>query len=311
MFFVRLLLFVVGTLTLVFYTVLAIAGLLLLQWLVSNPPDPILALSVFLVVILIGGYVGYRLGTVRLVSSLETSRLTRVNAPRLFRRLEDLTARMGTTEPTLLVAKLEAPNALSVGGPRDGAIILDERLLNMLTLEELEAILAHELAHIESYDTFVNTLAVTAVRSITGLLLLVLFPLVLFLRGIDRATAWYSGRPGRRQLGLTGLFLRVIAVSIAVLLSVFTITFLAHARQQEYRADRRAVMVTGNPLALARALRKIQRATEPQRGLHSLLYIHDERETEPGGWLSTHPSLEKRIRRLRELTESVPRSPPS
>jgi heat shock protein HtpX len=83
---------------------------------------------------------------------------------------------------------------------------------------------------------------------------------------------------------------------------VITLLLFAHSRKREYAADERAAEVTGNPVALARALAKIHRATSPDRGLRSLLYIHgDERGDDSRRLLSTHPPVYERIDRLVEM----------
>jgi len=177
----------------------------------------------------------------------------------------------------------------------------------LLTIDELEGILAHELAHLESYHTLINTVVLTAVRMLVGLVFLLLFPIVLLLTGMDRAAAWFAGRPGQRQHGLAALFQQSVQLLVSLVLGVLTLLFLAHSRRQEYAADRRAAEATGNPVALARALSKIHRATRPNSGLHSLLYIHDERTEQRHRWLSTHPPIEDRVGRLLETVELDPR----
>lgn len=168
----------------------------------------------------------------------------------------------------------------------------------MLTTDELEGIIAHELAHIENYDTFINTLVLTVIRLLVAIVFMLLFPMFVFLAGIDRAAGWVVGQPRRWQFGLSGLFRQFVGVALIGLLSIFTLLFLAHSHRQEYRADSRAASITGNPVALARALSKIHRAAHPQRGLRSLLYIHDDPQSDRHELLSTHPPLEERIDRL-------------
>lgn len=302
----RFLMVLVGIATLTVYTAVAFAGFLLLQWIFTNPPDPLLVVAMFAVLVVLGGYIGYRQGVVRVVSSLDTHELSRTSDPHLYRRLERLSLQMDVTPPLLLVADLNAPNALSVGGPREGVVILDRRLFRLLTLEELEGILAHELAHIERYDTFLNTLVITASRLLVGLVFIAIFPVVVFLAGIDRATAWFFGQPQVRHFGLADLFQRLVGITVAIFFSLLTVLFLAHSRRQEFAADRRAATATGRPLALARALMKIERATDPRRGIQSLLYIHDERDHPQPNWLSTHPSLDDRVERLVDLAATEP-----
>jgi heat shock protein HtpX len=294
----------VGVSILSVYTAAAVGGLLLLQWVVANPPNPFFMLGVFVSVALLGGYVGYKRGVVQTVASIDTLRVTPERAPELYRRLERLCLRMDVSQPALLVADFELPNALSVGGPREGAIILDRGLFEILTIDELEGILAHELAHIERLDTFLNTLAITVARLIASLVFLVFAPFIIFLAGIDRATAWFGGRPGKERFGLANVFQQTVGFLVVILLSFLTVLFLAHSRRQEFAADRRAAEVSGRPLALARALVKIHKAAEPRRNLRSLLYIHQDTENEPSRWLSTHPPLDDRVDKLVELSQS-------
>lgn len=288
----------VGVVVLAVYTTVALVIALVLRWLVQSPPGLVPVVLAFTVGVVLAAYVGYRAGTVRLVASLQARELSRERAPELYRRLDRLVGAMRVGCPPLLVADLGAPNALSVGGPRRGAVVLDRRLLCLLTVDELEGLLAHELAHIESYDTFLNTLTLTAARTVAALLSLSLLPVVVLLAGVDRAAGWVDGRPGARR-GLGRLFQRVVVLVVGAVLSLFTLAYLAYSRRQEYAADRRAATVTGRPEALASALGKIHRANDPRSGLLSALYTHDERESRHTV-LSTHPPLERRIDRLLE-----------
>jgi len=297
----------VGLATVTVYTAAGVGGFLLLAWLFADPPGLVPLVAALAASVLLAGYLGYRLGTERLVASLEATELPEHRAPALYRRTDRLCEQMGVERPPLLVADLGAPNALSLGGPRQGAIILDDDLLRLLTIDELEGIVAHELAHIESDDTFVQTMVVTAMRTLVALAFLVFFPVVLVLLGIDRGAAWIAGRPGEWRFGLAAAFQWLLGVLLAVLLSLVTLGVLAYSRRREYAADRRAVEVTGKPVALARALRKIHRAANPRSGVFSLLYIQPEQERDVRRLLSTHPPISERIDRLVEDTDSEAR----
>jgi heat shock protein HtpX len=286
----------VGIGVLLAHAVVALAGLVVLGWLFVDPPGLLTIVLALFVGVVVAGYAGYRMNTLRLVASLQAQRLARSRAPELHRRLERLAQEMEITEPPVFVADLGAPNALSVGGPRTGAVVVDRSLLQLLTVDELEAILAHELAHLESYDTFLNTLAITAMRTLVGVVFLFLFPVVLLLAGIDRSLAWIAGRP-RWRPGVTQLFRLAVLAVLGLVLGPLSLLYLAHARKQEFAADRRAAEATENPAALARALGKIHRANNPRAGLLSTLYTHDER-SEQRRLFSTHPPLEDRVDRL-------------
>jgi heat shock protein HtpX len=299
---VRAVMVLVGVAVFVVYATAALGGYLLLTWLFAKPPDlltGLLAVGLFTVG---AAYLSYRFGTRQLLSSLQAVELPRQHSPALYRRLDRLSMAMDVTQPPVLVADLGVPNALSLGGPREGVVVLDRSLLSLLTIDELEGILAHELAHMESYDTFVQTLAVSLLRSLAGFVTLLLLPLLLLLHGIDRAMAWILGRPADRRPGLAGLLKGGIQTLVSLLLGVGTLLFLAYSRRREFAADGRAAEVTGKPAALARALSKIDRATGPESGLQSMLYIHGDEQKTDGirRLLSTHPPVDDRVQELLE-----------
>jgi heat shock protein HtpX len=305
---IRLFMMVVGVAVFTIYATAAAVGYLLLSWLAAAPLDLGTAAAVVVLSTVFVAYLSYRFGTRQLLASLDAIELPRSHSPALHRRLDRLAMAMDVRRPPVLVANLGVPNALSLGGPREGVIVLDQTLLSLLTLEEVEGILAHELAHMERYDTFVQTLAVSLLRTIAGLVTFLLLPLLLLLQGIDRAMAWIGGRPTDRRPGLAGLIKGSIETVVALLLNLVTLVLLAHSRRREYAADSRAADVTGNPAALARALSKIHRATSPEWGLESLLYIHGDESDDEGlrRLLSTHPPIEERVDRLMERERAEP-----
>jgi heat shock protein HtpX len=295
----RLLLALVGIGVFAVYALAAAGGYLLLGWLVADPPTLAASLLAVVLVTLVAAFLGYRLGTDRLLARLEATELPRNRAPAVHRTLDGLCRRMDVSRPALLVGDLGAPNALSIGGPRRSAVVVDRRLLGLLTLPELEGVIAHELAHVERHDTVVRTLAASLVQSAAGLALLVLSPLLLALEGVDRGAAWIRGQPTGTRGQLTARLRTGVTLLVGAVLGVLTLLLFAHSRRREFAADRRAAAVTGDPVALGRALAKIHRATDPTWGLQSLLSIRgDERETSLCRLFSTHPPIEERIERL-------------
>lgn len=301
----RVVMALVGLVVFAAYAVAAVAVGLVLLWVLESPPELVPAVLALAGGVLVAAYVGYRAGTVRLVASLRARELPRKRAPELYRRLDRLVERMRVAEPPVLVADLGAANALSIGGPRRGAVVLDRRLFRVLDTDELEAILAHELAHMEGYDTFLNTLALTAARTGAALVTLAFLPVALVFAGADRAAGWFVGRPGVRP-GLDRLFRRGLVAVLGVVFGLFALAYFAYSRRQEYVADRRAAAVTGQPVTLARALERIHRANDPRSGLLSVLYTHEERDRHH--LLSTHPPLDRRVDRLLELQADRPRA---
>jgi heat shock protein HtpX len=91
--------------------------------------------------------------------------------------------------------------------------------------------------------------------------------------------------------------------AVLSVLVVLTLLVRAHSRRREFAADERAAELTGRPLALARALRTIERASRPAGGLLATLYIHAEESDPLTRMLSTHPPMDERVERLVEMAE--------
>ena len=243
-------------------------------------------------------YVSYRFGTLQLLARLEATEIPRRRAPEIHRRFDRLCGSMSVARPTLSVARLAVPNALALGGAGRGVVVLDRSLFRLLNADELEAILAHELAHLESRDALVQTMAYGLGQSLVWPIVIVSLPVVLLAVGASRARTWLSGRPADRASAPLAEFHRRVGQAVGLFLSVLTLLLLAHSRRREFAADDRAAAVTDDPRALASALRKIERASRPRRGPLTPLYVRGDEE----GWLterlSTHPATDERIRRL-------------
>jgi heat shock protein HtpX len=245
-------------------------------------------------------YLGYRYGTRRLLSNLDAVELPPPRAPELYRRLDGLCREMGLQRPRVLVTRLGTPNAFAVSG-RGGVIVLDQYLLSLLETDELEALLAHELAHLENRDALVGTMAYGTLRSLVGLAFVVAFPLLLFVTGFAKAIGWLRGRPTEWERTVPGRVRGRIEGAVAVAASAVTLLSFAHSRRREYAADDRAAEVTGQPLALARGLAKIHRASGAPWDLLSILRVTGrDDEGQLRELLSTHPPIDERIDRLVE-----------
>jgi heat shock protein HtpX len=298
----RVVMALVGASVLAFYVGMAAVAWLLLTALWANRVDLATTLALLFALTLVFGLLSYRFGTARVLSSIEAARVTRAASPELHRRLDALSAAMDVGRPTLLVARLATPNAFAVGGGRGGAIVFDRRLFRLLTPDEFEALTAHELAHLQRNDGLVQTLAYSAVRTVVGVVTFLLLPVLLLLTGFARALAWARGRPAEWPRTVFGRAHLRIGRFVALALVVTTLLVRAHSRRREFAADDRAASVTGKPLALARALRKIERASEPRWGLFSTLSAR-ENESPLARLLSTHPPMDERVERLVERAE--------
>lgn len=301
----RLLMVLTGAAMLVVYLALAVVGIEVALFVWQERPPLSQFLLTLVVVTVVVGYLSYRYGTAEVVAGLDAVEIPRERAPGLYRELDDLCSAMRVRPPRLLVAEVGEPNALSLGTARRGAVVFDRRLFRLLRREELTAILAHELAHMESHDSLVQTLAYSAVRTVVGVVVLLVLPAVFVVTGVTRAFDLLAGRREALLDDPVSGTQRRVGRAVALVLVLFTLLVRAHSRRREFAADDRAAEVTGNPVALARALRRIERATEPGWGLLSPLYVHseDDEARRLADLFSTHPDTDERVERLLERAD--------
>lgn len=291
----------VGLSLLVVYGLAALSTVWLFALLWVNRPPLGTTVLVVAVLVLVFGYLSYQFGTTRILAGLDARELDPARAPGLYQAVDDLTRRMDVEPPRLLLAEMELPNALAVGTPANGAIVLDRSLVRLLTDDELLAIIAHECAHLESHDSLVQTLAYSVMRTVVGTVAFLLLPVLLLVVGFARAVAWLRGQPARWTETALGRFYGTVQGAVALLLFFLTVVVRAHSRRREFAADERAAEVTGRPLALARALKKIERVTDPHWGLLSTLYVRGDENEGLREVLATHPDVDDRVDRLVEL----------
>jgi heat shock protein HtpX len=287
----------VAAVTLVVYATLSVLTYRALLFLWAERPDPATTAAVVVALTLAAGYASYRLGTARIRFALDAAELPRREMPALYRRVDALADRVGVETPRLMVASLQGPNALALGGARDGDVVLDGSLFRLLTAPELEAIIAHELVHLKGRDSLVKTIGYSFVRTTTGVVWVVLLPVLLLIGGVARAVSLLRGDDPAEFRRTVRTADAAVTSLVVVCLFVLTAVVQAYSRHREYAADDRAARLTG-PLALASALEKIDRATTPG-GLLSTLVVHGDEEGPVTDLLASHPPMDDRIERLR------------
>lgn len=219
------------------------------------------------------------------------------DAPELYQLVQRLSERAGIPVPRLYIVPGEQPNAFATGrDPAHAAVAVTAGLLNLLNTDEIEGVLAHEIAHIRHRDT----LTMTVVATIAGA--------VMLLADMARWAMIFGGaRSDDREGGNPVVYLLIMIVApIAAMLIQ-----LAISRAREYEADATGAKLAGNPDGLINALRKLEQASRviPMRASPSTahLFIVNPLRGMGGTLMSlfmTHPPIEERIRRLQQMRGS-------
>jgi heat shock protein HtpX len=240
-------------------------------------------------------------GSALVLSSAGAREVTKREDPQLVNVVEELAIASGLPPPRIFVVDDAAPNAFATGmRPEEGVVAITTGLRERLTREELQGVMAHEMAHLGNYDTRVMVLLAVTVGTVALLA-------DLFLRGL-RGTGGRGGRKGGHPaIALAAVLFAILAPFAARLLS------LAVSREREYLADATGAAMTRNPGALADALEKLAsshvRAGFANRGLQHLFIVNPfhPRETHDTVF-ATHPPIAERIARLRRLAGAAPRA---
>ena len=219
--------------------------------------------------------------------------VSRAEAPELYGMVDRLRQRAGLPMPTVAIAPHDQPNAFATGrSPAHSVVCVTEGLLRLVTREELEGVVAHELAHIKNRDMLLQTVTATMAGAIG-----MLSQFAIFFGGRDE-----EGR-GNPVAAIAMLILGPLAASVIQ---------LAISRQREFKADAVGAEISGQPLALASALRKLDAYAkripmEVAPAVAPLAQVNPL-QAHGGGMLalfSTHPSTEQRVARLQELAMMV------
>ena len=250
--------------------------------------------SVVLIVVL--GYAYYSADTLAL-RAMQAQPIGEAGAPVLYRIVRELSYEARRPMPRIYVSPTESPNAFAAGrDPRSASVCCTVGLLRTLDEHELRAVIAHELAHVYNRDVLVSSVAGALAGAVMwSASLLWLLP------GLDDG--------GDDDEGIGGLIAAVLLGPLAALL-----VRSAVSRSREYHADACAARLTGDPLSLATALRKIDAGTRrtPLRGgagmagIGHLMIVNPfasarERPHWASQLCSTHPPLHERVARLERL----------
>lgn len=217
-------------------------------------------------------------------------------APELFTIVEKLSQKALIPMPRVYIIENPTPNAFATGrNPDNAAVAVTTGILGILNKDELEGVIAHELAHVKNRDILISTIAATLVGTIT------------FISRMAGFAAMFGGRSSDREDGnpIGDLLLLILAPIAAMLIQ------LAISRSREFMADAGGASISGKPLALASALNKLSVSNErlPMHNADNssahMFIVNPLSGRSFAKLFSTHPPVEERINRLQEIAKGL------
>ncbi len=231
------------------------------------------------------------------LSSYGAQAVSPEEAPDLYNMLKTLSDRAQIPTPDLYIISSPAANAFATGrDPNHAAVAVTEGIVNLLSRNELEGVLAHELSHVVNRDTLIQAVAATIGGAISSLAYMAQWASY----GMS-----YRDNNNQRNANPIGLLLAVFLAPVAASVIQMTIS-----RTREFEADADAGRLTGQPKALANALLRLQESAQSMAiqgnpAFSPLLIINSFSGQGFANLFSTHPSTEERVNRLLELQQQL------
>lgn len=218
--------------------------------------------------------------------------VSEAEAPELYNIVRRLVQRAGLPMPKVYIMEQDQPNAFATGrNPEHGVVAVTTGIMRILSREELEGVIAHELAHIKHRDILVGTVAATIAGAISYLAQMAQWAMI------------FGGRRDNEGEGsnpIASIVMMIVGPIAAMLVQ------MAISRSREYGADKGGAEISGNPVYLANALKKLDMASHriPMNANPATSHMFIVNPLTGGGLLklfSTHPPIEERIARLEAL----------
>jgi heat shock protein HtpX len=250
----------------------------------------------FFIFAAIMNFVSYWFSDKIVLMTCRAKQISEEEAPMLYRVVRNLSEKASLPMPKVYIVDSPSPNAFATGrNPNHASVAATTGILQMLSEDELEGVMAHELAHVKNRDILISSIAATIAGAISM---------------IGSALQWGAmfggaGRDDDDRGGMLGALAMAIVAPIAAM-----IIQLAISRSREYAADAEGARISHKPLSLAHALGKLENGVKmiPMQGGNpstAHLFIVNPFRGGLMGLFSTHPPMEERIRRLEELAKEM------
>lgn len=255
-------------------------------------------IGLFLALVMVGG--SYWFSDKLALASAKAQVITEADHPEFYGMVRDLAQRANMPMPRVAVSPSDQPNAFATGrGPNNAVVCATRGLLQSLSRDEVEGVMAHELMHVRNRDILIGSVAAAVATAISSIAQMAMF-----------ATMFAGGRDDENRPNPFAILLVSLLAPLAA-----SLIQMAISRSREFEADRSAAELLGNGEPLARALEKIEvlaarmpmqvSPAQAQAYIHNpLAEMHHKRGTglDVSRLFSTHPATDERIRRLREMT---------
>jgi heat shock protein HtpX len=274
-----------AALTLIFVVIGYVIGALFFN-------DWILGSLMFLIFAGLMNFVSYFWSDKIVLWSYRAKIVTQAEQPRLYNIVNKVCLKADLPMPKIAIVATQTPNAFATGRNKNKAVVAaTEGILSLLSDDELEGVLAHEMAHVKDKDILVMSVAATIAGAIS----------------FAARMAWW-GSLGSRRNNNNALLLLLVAITAPIAALLLR---LAISRSREYKADKEGALMIQRPLALARALEKLEegnRRRPMDRGSPSSSSLFIVNPFRGGSFVTlfmTHPPIAARVRRLEALAEQT------
>jgi heat shock protein HtpX len=231
------------------------------------------------------------------LSMYKAKEMSPSEAPRLHEIVAELAQRAGVPKPRVFIIPQDAPNAFATGRtPKQGVVAVTEGIMQLLTLDELKGVLAHEMGHIRNRDILIQTVAATLAGVIMFVANMMQWAAIFGLGGSDDEG---GGNP------LVAIVMAIVAPIAAMLIQ------MAISRSREYLADQTGAQLAGDPNSLASALEKLDaysRRVPMRQGSPAtahMFIVNPFSGQAMANLFSTHPPVQERVQRLRSMVGRV------